>query len=166
METFDIIYLWAKKSDDDKDHYSLLYHMLDTMAVTNQLWKNCLHRGAKHFIAGELNLSNNEYEASKWLVFFVSLHDFGKATPDFQGEGENIKSKLESANFKFNRKHVTYHGTATTCLPHVCVGEPCRYSFQTETNKHMYLETKKCLHCGSAELKKSLIGQHREIIGG
>ena len=69
METFDIINLWANKSDDDKDHYSLLYHMLDIVAVTNQLWKNCLHQGAKHFMAGELNLSNNEYEAGKWLAF-------------------------------------------------------------------------------------------------
>ena len=94
MEIFDILNLWAKKSEDDKVHYPLLYHMLDTTAVTNQLWENCFHQSAKHFIASELQLSDNEHEAREWLSFFVGLHDFGKATPDFQGESENAKSEL------------------------------------------------------------------------
>lgn len=116
METFDILNLWAKKSDDEKVHYPLLYHILDTAAVTNQIWQNCLHQSAKHFVTGELKLGNNENEAGKWLSFFVGLHDFGKATPDFQGESEKIKGELEKSFFKFNRKPMTYHGIATVCI--------------------------------------------------
>ena len=116
MDTFDLLNLWAKKSDDDKVHYPLLYHMLDTAAVSDQIWQNCLHQSAKHFVASELHLSDHEQEAGKWLAFFVCLHDFGKATPDFQGESENNKIELDKSGFIFNPKPETYHGTATACL--------------------------------------------------
>lgn len=116
MATFDLLNLWAKKSDDDKDHYPLLCHMMDAAAVADQIWQNCLHQSAKRFVASELQLSDNEFEAGKWLSFFVGLHDFGKATPDFQGESEKIKGELEKSFFKFNRKPMTYHGVASACL--------------------------------------------------
>ena len=116
METFDVLKLWAKKSEDDKDHYPLLCHMLDTIAVADQIWHDCLHQSAKHFVAVELQLGENETDAGKWLSFFVGLHDFGKATPDFQGESEKTKIELDKLGFIFNRKSETYHGTATACL--------------------------------------------------
>ena len=116
LETFDVLKLWAKKSDDEKDYYPLLCHMLDTTAVADQIWQNCLHHSAKHFIASELQLSDDEQEARAWFSFFVGLHDFGKATPDFQGESENTKIALDKLGFIFNLKLATYHGTATACL--------------------------------------------------
>jgi ribosomal protein S27AE len=35
----------------------------------------------------------------------------------------------------------------------------CGYKFQAETNEKMYLETIKCIRCGSTEFKKELIGE-------
>ena len=115
MATFDLLKLWAKESEDDKDHYPLLCHMMDAVAVADQIWHDCLHQSAKRFVASELQFRENEFEAGKWLSFFVGLHDFGKATPDFQGESEKTKIELDKFFFNFNRK--PRHITGRHCMP-------------------------------------------------
>jgi len=88
--------------------------MLDTFAVCEQIWQTCLHSCARKWLSGQLLLP--EKEASQWIAFWVGLHDIGKASPDFQGNSEVVKNKLEKSGYKFNRKSATYHGTASACI--------------------------------------------------
>ena len=111
-----LLKLWAKCRGNPPDEvvYPLLYHMLDTFAVCGQIWQTCLHSCARKWISGQLHLP--EKDASRWIAFWAGLHDIGKASPDFQGNSEVVKNKLEKSGYKFNRKGVTYHGTATACI--------------------------------------------------
>lgn len=115
MELSELLVIWAKMSDDgEEQHYPLLYHMLDTVAVCREMWERCLHKSARQFLANALQV--DEIEALKWISFWVGLHDIGKASPDFQCKSKATTHKLEVLGFKFNRKPGTYHGFASTCI--------------------------------------------------
>ena len=114
MGTQNVLDFWAKKSENNKYHYPLLFHMLDAAAVCREIWEKCLHESARRSIAGGLQLSDTD--AARWISFCAGLHDIGKASPDFQGNSEAAKQKLSYAGFTFNRKPDTYHGTATACI--------------------------------------------------
>jgi len=114
METQVALNIWAKKSEENDQHYPLLCHMLDATAVCLGIWEKCLHHGARQSIASALQLT--ESDASQWISLWVGLHDIGKASPDFQGKSETAKEKLKQAGFKFNRRPDTYHGIASACI--------------------------------------------------
>ncbi len=102
MLTIDILLkLWAKKKTNllREVRYPLLFHMLDVAAVTQGLWENSLHSGARRFFAEQLGLS--ESGSAVWMSFWAGLHDIGKASPVFQRKSEAAKYQLESTGFVF-----------------------------------------------------------------
>jgi CRISPR-associated endonuclease/helicase Cas3 len=82
MKSQYVLSFWAKKSEDDKEHYPLLYHMLDTFGVCYEIWERCLHVSARRSIANAIGFP--ELGAARWVSLWVGLHDIGKASPDFQ----------------------------------------------------------------------------------
>lgn len=102
MPTMDsLLQLWAKKKTEPpcEVRYPLLFHMLDVATVTQGLWENSLHSGARRFFAEQLGLS--ESESATWISFWAGLHDIGKASPVFQRKSEAAKYQLESTGFVF-----------------------------------------------------------------
>ena len=102
MSAIDIsLQLWAKKKmcPSGEVRYPLLFHMLDVATVTQGLWKNSLHSGARHFFAEQLGLS--ESESAAWISFWAGLHDIGKASPVFQRKSAEAKRQFESLEFVF-----------------------------------------------------------------
>lgn len=118
MFTDELLHFWAKRKADgatDVVHYPLLYHMLDTEAVCQEIWDNCLQASAQRFVARELALS--ESEARVWISFWAGLHDIGKASPDFQGQSDQAKRQLNELGFSFDAHlNKVPHGVATACI--------------------------------------------------
>ena len=79
MMDANILKLWAKKSDNSADRYPLLFHMLDTAAVCEEIWGKCLQKSAQQFMAKELAVSSES--ARQWVSFLAGSHDIGKASP-------------------------------------------------------------------------------------
>jgi len=110
-----VLNIWAKKDEENRFHYPLLYHMLDTVAVCREIWNSSLQDATKVWISNQLNL--DEEIACRQISFWVGLHDIGKAMPDFQERSQVVKKELETAGFKFCiGKHNVYHGTASACI--------------------------------------------------
>ncbi len=109
-----LLQLWAKKKAGPPSEVRcpLLFHILDVAMVTQALWDNSLHSGAKCFFAEHLGLE--EAYACSWISFWAGLHDIGKASPVFQRKSEVAKYELESRGVAFE-SHVTDvpHGIIT-----------------------------------------------------
>jgi CRISPR-associated endonuclease/helicase Cas3 len=110
-----ILKLWAKKSDNFDDRYPLLFHMLDTAAVCEEIWEKCIQKSAQQFTAKELAVSSES--ARQWVSFLAGSHDIGKASPGFQGRSTAAKKELKQLGFSFDDsgKDVP-HGIATACI--------------------------------------------------
>lgn len=93
----DWLLLWAKlaHSDEGFRYHPLLFHLLDTAAVAEQLWERGLSPRLRWKLAEGLGLPIDV--AARWIVFLVAVHDLGKATPVFQFRLPAPKGKLEEA---------------------------------------------------------------------
>ncbi len=109
-----ILKLWAKKSDDSPDRYPLLFHMLDTAAVCEEIWGKCLQKSAQQFMAKELVVSLES--ARQWVSFLVGLHDIGKASPCFQSKSDTAKQELKQLGFDFEDVKDIPHGIVSACV--------------------------------------------------
>jgi len=117
----EILQLWAKKSDEFADCYPLIFHMLDTVAVCEEIWEKCLQKSTQQFMAKELGLSS---ESARQLVSFMAgLHDIGKASPGFQSKIETAKQELEKLGFNFeNLKDIPHGIVSASVLPELLQG--------------------------------------------
>jgi len=80
---------WGKS--DTADWHPLVYHLLDVAAVGQVfLQQNGLFRAK---MAGLLHLS--EYDLTRFICFFLALHDLGKFSSAFQGLRADIHSVLQ-----------------------------------------------------------------------
>lgn len=86
---------WGKKADG----HSLAYHLLDSAAVADLLWRNGLTQGSREQLANWLKLSKDE--CGRLLAYWTSLHDLGKATPSFQMKHVPSQKKLKELGFDF-----------------------------------------------------------------
>ncbi len=105
---------WAKKSEDSPDHYPLLFHMLDTAAVCEEIWGKCLQKSAQQFMAKELAVSSES--ARQWVSFLAGSHDIGKASPGFQSKSDTAKQELKKIGFDFEDVKDIPHGTVSACV--------------------------------------------------
>lgn len=85
--------VWAKSDyNDPQKIHLLLFHLLESAAVTLILWQESLSKSIKEDIANQLNLSITD--TGKMLAYWVGLHDIGKASPVFQSALEQKNSDL------------------------------------------------------------------------
>lgn len=110
--------LWAKFTrGNEGDWHPLLWHLLDTAAVAELLWKDCLSFSFKSSLAAEFQLSLEG--TGKLLTFWAALHDIGKAGPEFQKKNSRRRLVLEGRGFNFPQSHYKvpgFHGMATTLI--------------------------------------------------
>lgn len=111
-----LLQLWAKKSEGNPpSHYPLVLHMIDVAAVAQAMWDKVLQASTRAFFTEQLGVS--EGDARRWVSFWASLHDIGKATPTFQAKSEYAKRTLKSLGFDFGINYdADHHGIATTCI--------------------------------------------------
>lgn len=72
---------WGKTDRDDPDRYHLLvYHCLDVAAVASVWWENSTVIRRSFIDRSGLD----EGPTKAWVLFFISLHDYGKFDIRFQ----------------------------------------------------------------------------------
>ena len=107
-----VLKFWAKKKESSGT-YPLLYHMLDTVAVAQELWDNSLHTGGRSFISQALGVPDTK--AGGLVAFWAGLHDIGKASPGFQCQDEVTRQELYNLGFPTLGKDPG-HGVVTARL--------------------------------------------------
>lgn len=95
---------WGKASKEDNSYHLLPYHCLDVVAVASEWWRHsaCLRNS---FIQ---STGLSEEQSRAWVLFFITLHDFGKLDMRFQMKVPRL-SPYEERSFKVNCKDY-YHG--------------------------------------------------------
>jgi CRISPR-associated endonuclease/helicase Cas3 len=109
--------LWAKVHKKTGEIHPLFCHMIDVGQVARVIWREVLTSSFRAHIAEALELE--EPEAERLIVFWVSLHDLGKASPGFQRKYEMAETELKKAGLPFQRifsRERFYHGTASADL--------------------------------------------------
>lgn len=81
----------ARAGQGRPDWHPLLCHVLDVVACAERL---LVHVREDRWRALAAPLGLNKEEALPWLLFFVALHDLGKATPPFQIKVESRRDAL------------------------------------------------------------------------
>ena len=121
MDT-NILKLWAKRSDNSDDRYPLLFHMLDTAAVCEEILGKCIQKSAQQFMAKELAVSLES--ARQWVSFLAGSHDIGKASPGFQSKNDTAKQELKKIGLDFEDVRDIPHGIVSACvLPELFQGK-------------------------------------------
>jgi CRISPR-associated endonuclease/helicase Cas3 len=109
--------LWGKVHKRTGETHPLICHMIDVAQVARVMWREVLTPSFRAHIAGALGLETPEME--RLIVFWVSLHDLGKACPGFQRKYEIAQRALEEAGLAFPQIFSSgrfYHGTASADL--------------------------------------------------
>ena len=119
--------LWGKLSRNDKDGWLPLYvHMLDTGEVAKLLWEKWIPRHTKQIIVESIDFEQNNAEdkmdyARRIVIFLATVHDLGKATPDFQAKANkifpDIVNNLRDSGLSFPMQ------AANKSIPHATVSE-------------------------------------------
>ncbi|MCC7119614.1 MAG: CRISPR-associated helicase Cas3' [Anaerolineales bacterium] len=93
-------YLWAKadRQDPTKIH-RLVYHLIDVGQVALAMWSKAIDVESKRQFCQWLDC--DEETAGRTLAFLISLHDLGKASPDFQIKVKSIAEEVMKAGFEF-----------------------------------------------------------------
>ncbi|MBI5295635.1 MAG: CRISPR-associated helicase Cas3' [Chloroflexi bacterium] len=94
--------LWAKtdRKDQNKVH-RLVYHLIDVGQVALAMWNKALDSESQRQFCRWLDC--DEGTAGRTLAFLISLHDVGKASPDFQIKVASVAQEVARAGFTFPR---------------------------------------------------------------
>lgn len=98
--------IWGKLgSADSRQVHPLICHLLDTGHVVAALWDSSIQDAFKQWLAGAFGLEQGHLR--RWLPFWGSLHDIGKAAPAFQikaaAHHAEIIDRLKADGFRFGR---------------------------------------------------------------
>jgi len=78
--------------------HPLLCHLVDVVVAAERLLTEVR---PDRLVALARALGLREADAAPWLLFFVGLHDLGKATPSFQAKVDRRRLELERLGFDF-----------------------------------------------------------------
>ena len=108
-----VLKLWAKKSDNSNDLYPLIFHMLDTVAVCEEIWGKCPKK--RTTIHGKR--VGGVIRVCKAVGFFLAgLHDIGKASPGFQSKSDTARQELKKIGVDFEDVKDIPHGIISACV--------------------------------------------------
>lgn len=90
--------------------HPLACHMIDVAVVSEQLLDRVLPAGTRRRFL--LSWGCDVDLARSWVPLIIALHDFGKATPDFQAKSRDVANLLRQLGFDVNappgsRNHAT-----------------------------------------------------------
>jgi len=85
----------AKFDASGTRYHPLLFHMLDTAAVSLALWDSVVSARVRQLIGDGLQLDGDQ--ARSWAALVCALHDLGKASPSFQLKDKGAPGRLTSA---------------------------------------------------------------------
>lgn len=113
----DYLKLWGKADNENGNltWHPLAYHMLDVAAVAEEVLNREPER-TRQLYAEDYGLQWEE--AKGWILFFVAMHDIGKATPAFQYKIKELLANLKPINLtlsnrtliKWEKEKPTSHG--------------------------------------------------------
>ena len=86
-----VLCLWGKLAEREQSCHPLLCHLLDTGETTNAVW-NRTGGTLRRVVCEALELPASQ--CGRWLTFWASLHDLGKATPAFQLKARETHTAL------------------------------------------------------------------------
>ena len=86
--------LWGKTNP----YKALLCHMTDAGCCAKAYLESSANTSILHYLADQWNISHNE--AVSFAAYLVSLHDIGKATPQFQMQDEEQLSRLKETEVR------------------------------------------------------------------
>jgi len=127
--------VWGKlpRGGDPGLPHPLICHLLDTGFVAQAMWNHCLQPGPRAWLAGAFGLA--EEDTGRWVAFLASLHDLGKATPQFQSAARmghpEVSERLERAGLHVPGTMVRFlpHGLLTAAIAHKALAcRPARLS--------------------------------------
>lgn len=106
-------YLWAKTNRDTGQIHPLIYHLMDVGEVVLGLWTTSLVPAVRLQFSRILGIGDEE--TAHLLAFWASLHDIGKAAPQFQRKYEPVVPLLMENGFGFPSPspHPAPHGVLT-----------------------------------------------------
>lgn len=106
-------HLWAKTHRDSGQNHPLIYHLIDVGEVVFALWNTSLVPAVRSQFSGMLGMGDEE--TAHLLSFWASLHDIGKAAPQFQRLCEPVVPLLQENGFGFPAPspHPAPHGILT-----------------------------------------------------
>jgi len=98
-------YVWGKTSEEGSRWHPLICHMLDSAAVAELMWDNCVHPLLRCRIEGEIG--PDARSARSLVLFLAGAHDIGKATPAFQKRKMSVAehSHLSFSENDLDRPH-------------------------------------------------------------
>ncbi|MCY3907818.1 MAG: CRISPR-associated helicase Cas3' [Anaerolineaceae bacterium] len=115
---------------DSPTYHPLLCHMVDVSMVAREMWTSALSPGQRNEAAITLGFGSDDEAAGRWCALFAGLHDLGKASPSFQLQGKQVRSKvakrLHSVGLRWGQLSVNPppHGTITAAtLPNILEDE-------------------------------------------
>lgn len=85
---------WGKALREGEEHHLLVFHSLDVAAVANQWLKQSV--GLQTKIRSMWQCDLRVFWA--WILFFIALHDYGKAATPFQLKKPNIYRDILGVN--------------------------------------------------------------------
>ncbi|MFI6661521.1 CRISPR-associated helicase Cas3' [Streptomyces sp. NPDC050523] len=86
---------WGRENPPGADWHSLVAHVVDSAHSAGWLWDEWLAPQVRHLLSDDLE--DGEGSARARLAWLAGMHDFGKATPAFQGLNEQRRLALTAA---------------------------------------------------------------------
>ncbi|ORT47882.1 CRISPR-associated endonuclease Cas3'' [Frankia sp. KB5] len=103
------LWLWGKSRGLDEP-YPLVWHLLDTGAMAEVLWREVIPDSVRLSVAAALGCSAED--AGRLVAFWAALHDIGKIIPGFQVQDRDAFSALTGYSSEGSRVPVG-HDLAT-----------------------------------------------------
>jgi CRISPR-associated endonuclease/helicase Cas3 len=91
--------LWAKTNRATGEIHPLIYHLIDVGSCALSLWKQAFPESTRNYFSQALQTTDEN--ACNLIAFLNSLHDLGKACPNFQSKYPPVTPHLLSAGFTF-----------------------------------------------------------------